>query len=66
MDWAEKRAREIVAIYRPLFKDDAAANADGLVNVIAGELRGVENTARRQAVTAGENLVAALQRLTCA
>ena len=66
MDWAEKKAREIVGAYRPFFRDDAPAAADGLMNLVAGELRGAENTARREAVAAGETLMAALKHLSCA
>lgn len=66
MDWAEKTAREIVGAYRPFFRDDAPGAADGLINLVAGELRAAESNARRQAVAAGETLMAELKRLTSA
>jgi hypothetical protein len=66
IDWADSKARSIVAPFRPLFKEEAGAHTiDGLINVLAGELRAAEGNARRQAVAAGEDLLAALQRLTC-
>lgn len=63
-DWAEKKAREIVDIYRPFFRDDAIVHADGMIKVLAGELRTVEGRIRREAVAAGQDLMVALQRLS--
>lgn len=62
-DWAEARARQAVDPYRSLFRPDAAASAGGLINVIAGELRAAEDTARRSAVEAGEQMLAKLKAL---
>lgn len=41
MDWAEKKASDLVSQFRAAFRDDATGWADSLVNAIAGELRGV-------------------------
>jgi hypothetical protein len=66
VDWAEKKAREIVGAYRPFFRGDAPTAAEGLINLVAGELRGSEETARREAIAVGETMLAALKRLSCA
>ena len=52
MDWAEIQAREIVVAYRQLFRDGAPGAADGLINLVAGELRAAESNARRDAAAA--------------
>lgn len=39
MDWAQKKAAELVSQFQPMFRDDAGGMAAGLINAIAGELR---------------------------
>lgn len=63
MDWAEERARGVVAPFRGLFLADAAPLADGLVNAIAGELRGTAERVQGGALAAAEELMARLRAL---
>jgi hypothetical protein len=64
MDWAQKRATDMVGQFRTMFREDAAALADGLVNVIAGELRSTHMNATKQALDAADALIKTVRQIT--
>lgn len=63
MDHAEQKARSIVNQFRPLFQPDVEHMADGLVMVIAGELRAAFKQAHAAALRAAEEAVRSINRI---